>query len=114
MGHGEEGLARALAWGRRTVKARIYTSRKVPITFDFTKIQPANLSKSIAKATKSMPISVSTSPVGDTSLKVTTYTSAVVFAKPDELDIKLKSFESEKRRVQAIIEELGTPRIGDV
>ena len=131
MGHGEEWLARALAWGRRPVKARIYTSRKVAITFDFTKVPPANLSKSIAKAVKLPPVTTESSssvttensaPAVKTSAPVVTESStpakitmsALAPKKPDELDAKLQEFEKEKLRVQSLIEELGTPKIWDV
>lgn len=114
MGYGEEGLARALAWGRRSVRARIYVSNDVAVTFDFTKVKPANLSKSIAKAAKTTPISLSIATATDIPVKSATKTAPDQVAKPDELDVKMKAFEQERLRVQKIIDELGAPKIGDV
>jgi hypothetical protein len=110
------------------VQARIYTSRKAPITFDFTKVPSANLSKSIAKAVKLppvatenlSPIAMENSPpsvkssdpvVTVSSIQTTINMSALAPKKPDELDAKLQEFEKEKLRVQSLIEELGTPKI---
>lgn len=110
------------------MKARIYTSRKVAITFDFTKVPPANLSKSIAKAVNLPPVTTESSssvttensaPAVKTSAPVVTESStpakitmsALAPKKPDELDAKLQEFEKEKLRVQSLIEELGTPKI---
>lgn len=42
MGYGEEGLARALAWGMRTVEGTIYEDGSVADTLSFTHIDPAN------------------------------------------------------------------------
>ncbi len=42
MGHGDEGLARALAWGMRTVEGIIYDDSSIEDTLDFMSINPAD------------------------------------------------------------------------
>jgi hypothetical protein len=49
MGSGEAGLARSLAWGKRTVKARIYTSKSTQVAFSTGHLAQARLSNSVAK-----------------------------------------------------------------
>lgn len=106
-------MARALAWGRRTVKARIYVSNKVTVTFDFTKIKPVNLSKSIAKAVKDSKVTLSGAEGEKNAAQIGSKTNLAV-VKPDELDIKMKAFEHEKLRVKKIIDAFGTLQLGDV
>lgn len=104
MGYGDEGLARALAWGRRTVKARIYESKEVATTFDYSKVPLAKLSSSVAK------------PVQKTQLVATLppKSTAVLASKTvDELDSKLEAFNKERARVARVLEKIGTPKIGD-
>ncbi len=43
MGHGDEGLARALAWGKRTVKGKV--SKSVAVSKDAVSIELASVSK---------------------------------------------------------------------
>ena len=49
MGSGEEGLARSLAWGKRTVKARVYTEKTSKIAFSTAHLTQARLAGSVAK-----------------------------------------------------------------
>lgn len=115
MGYGEEGLGRALAWGRRTVKARKYVSNQTAVTFDFSKIKPANLSKSVAKVNKPTTdtVSLSLSSASKSSSQIASKTVSENTPKPDELELKMNAFNREKTRVKEAIDDLGTPKIGD-
>ena len=54
MGSGEEGLARSLAWGKRTVKARVYTDKTSKIAFSTAHLTQARLAGSVAKSSTQM------------------------------------------------------------
>lgn len=118
MGYGEEGLGRALAWGRRTVKARKYVSKTTAVTFDFSRVKPANLSKSVAKlatpvapAGKTVTVTLASAPKSTT--QIASKTAAVNSPKPDELELKLNAFNRERARVKEIIDNIGTPKMGE-
>lgn len=72
MGHGDEGLARALAWGKRTVKGKV--SKSVAVSKDAVSIELASVSKAapanaVAAPVKSVEERVWTEPVGVNSSK---------------------------------------------
>ena len=96
MGSGETGLLRALSWGKRTVKARVYADPKTKVSFDVSSIRLA--SKGGLKKNKTAPSA-----------------TLVKAEQPDELAMKLAAFEEEKKNIDQKLEKIvGTPKVGDV
>ena len=69
MGHGDEGLARALAWGKRTVKGRVSKSlavSKSPVSFELASVPKVS---PVAIHAKSEDDRVWSEPIGANSSK---------------------------------------------
>ena len=101
MGKGEEGLARALAWGKRKVTARVYHDATTSVAFDVGGVQKAKLSNSVAK------VAVSSS-TAKASLAQTPKVKEV-----SDLDAKMAFFEKEKARTEKMLQVIGTPTLGE-
>ncbi len=93
MGSGEPGLRRALKWGKRTVKARIYNSPEIagPIAFSLP------------------PVPAGTAPVKSIAAK----TIEPTVEEKTELDAKLEAFHKEEAKIRKKFEAIDTPTLGE-
>jgi 3D (Asp-Asp-Asp) domain-containing protein len=87
MGSGEVGLARSLAWGKRTVKARIYEQKSTKVAFSTSHLSQAKLANSVAKIAAPSKSSV-TSKVNITAPQVVKSTVQIA-----SLDDKIVYFD---------------------
>ncbi len=102
MGSGEAGLARALAWGKRTVKARIYKDSQVQVRFDTDTVPQALLSKSVAKDAKEFT---------KAAAKVSSEKSSKE-KQEDELAQKLAYFEKQRQTLDSYFARIDRPKLG--
>ncbi len=100
MGSGEAGLARALAWGKRTVSARVYRDTTTKVTFDTDILARASLARSVAKSTEA--IAGSQTVLG---VKISP-------PKPDELEQKLAYFQSQRTKLEKYFSKIDRPKLG--
>ncbi|MFZ4461613.1 MAG: peptidoglycan-binding protein [Patescibacteria group bacterium] len=94
MGSGEAGLRRALKWGKRTVRARVYEDdAPAVVAFDFSGIK---IDSAIPSASKTQPT-----------------VAPIQKEEKDELDIKLAAFAAEEAKVRQKFEAVDMPKVGE-
>lgn len=94
MGSGEAGLRRALKWGKRTVRARVYEDEApTVVAFDFSSLK---IDSNAIVTTRTTP------PVTIAAQK-----------EQDEFDIKLAAFAAEEAKVRRKFEAVDMPKVGE-